>query len=664
MSDARRPRTTLGCTELEDRVVPNAYFWSGGGSNKLWSNAANWSAGAKPNTGDSSVRVYFYDYVGDSVQDIPGLLLDRLVFGTSTDTADSNVNLAINTVTILNGTYDTASNVYDGTGKSRLTGQAAVTLSSSVTFELPSATSPFQVAIPVVGSGGVVKQGGGELRFTGTASNTYTGATNIQDGTVSLFGDTADASVSKVVYIGDGSGAGNSARLYVNADYVVPDAASVYVAADGILQLGDGHSEDFKVLDLGGNAYVGTGGVLGLRADGVLQNYTGTAGLVYGSGSLQFYNGTAVIDTPVNFAGPAVTVDVPVVGSAANVRKAGPGRVKFTKTLGTTGTTQIDGGSFVFPGTAPAGDITLFAGSATSLGVVGTPGADTLQFSPGGAYQNVVANGKALKVTGPTAANIALYGEAGADTVIVAAGGAGAVTAANIFPGVMYMAGTGFAVSGAAESITLFGRPQDAATLTDSAGADTYVATPQYAFLQGAGFYEGATGFGSVSAFSTSGGDAAYLYDSAGDDVYVATPQYALVQGTGFYRGAVGFGTVNAYASTGTDAAYLTGSAGNDVFVSGTGYALMQGIGFFRGAVGFDGVNAAGGGGTDAAYLADSAGNDTFSASGSYASMAGTGYFIGLDGFAGVTATSSAGGSDRKFVGSVGFYVGLPGNWF
>ena len=66
------------------------------------------------------------------------------------------------------------------------------------------------------------------------------------------------------------------------------------------------------------------------------------------------------------------------------------------------------------------------------------------------------------------------------------------------------------------------------AKLYDSAGNDTFIATPHSAKLYGSGFYNRAVSFRYVHAYAAAGdADVARLYDSPGDDTFVATPHDA-----------------------------------------------------------------------------------------------------------------------------------------
>ena len=147
--------------------------------------------------------------------------------------------------------------------------------------------------------------------------------------------------------------------------------------------------------------------------------------------------------------------------------------------------------------------------------------------------------------------------------------------------------------------------------------------------MAGQGYRYALTGFGSVQATAGAGGsDIAHLYDSAGDDTFIATPTQAMLRGTGFNNTASGFDSVTAHGTAGgTDVAVLYDSAGDDTFSASPTQASLSGSGFSNTAVGFDVVTGhCAAGGTDTARFYDSAGNDRFTATLDQTWLRGEGY--------------------------------------
>ena len=155
-------------------------------------------------------------------------------------------------------------------------------------------------------------------------------------------------------------------------------------------------------------------------------------------------------------------------------------------------------------------------------------------------------------------------------------------------------------------------------------------------------------GFEQVTATATAGGgygDRAKLYDSAGSDTFEATPDHATLKYDGSddrFVQAVGFRYAFGYALAehgGLDAAYLIDSATTeDRFVGTPGDSKLYNADFYLRVKGFEQVTAtatAGGGYGDLAKLYDSAGSDTFEGAPDYGKLkyGGEEHFVQAIGF-------------------------------
>ena len=193
----------------------------------------------------------------------------------------------------------------------------------------------------------------------------------------------------------------------------------------------------------------------------------------------------------------------------------------------------------------------------------------------------------------------------------------------------------------------------DTAELYDSAGADTFVASPTTARMVGTGFANWVRDFDKVTGFSNNGGsDTAYLHDSAGDDTYVASPTAARLTGTGFYNVANGFDVVRGYAlNGGTDEAHLHDSAGDDTFIASATLTRLIGSGFSNWAQSFEKVTAyALNGGTDTGELYDSPGDDDYISSATVGRVIGPGFANWVRNFERVYVRSLNGGTDEAYL--------------
>jgi hypothetical protein len=157
----------------------------------------------------------------------------------------------------------------------------------------------------------------------------------------------------------------------------------------------------------------------------------------------------------------------------------------------------------------------------------------------------------------------------------------------------------------------------DSSTLTDSAGADTFVSAGSYSYMFGQGYFNLVSGAQSVTAMSNSGGhDQAYQYDGSGPSIFTITGSVSSTMsgtdnGQSFLNRAVGFAFTYAIASHGNDTAVINAGAGPEVFVGDTSesylYAATDGnLSMFDAAYGFTKVYANGAnGGRDVAYVHD-----------------------------------------------------------
>jgi len=193
------------------------------------------------------------------------------------------------------------------------------------------------------------------------------------------------------------------------------------------------------------------------------------------------------------------------------------------------------------------------------------------------------------------------------------------------------------------------GRGGDRATFFDSRGRDVFVGTDTYSEMTyDRGNVVRVHGYPTVVAKSTEGGDdVAYLYDDpAGDDTFYASPTLAKLYGDGFYNQASSFAQVLAYSGVGHGfdvAALYDDPAGDDTFKAWPTSAKLYGAGFFNQAKSFAQVHAYSGvdHGNDIASLYDDpAGNDTFRAWPTEAKLYGNGFYNRAKSFAQVHAYS------------------------
>jgi len=140
---------------------------------------------------------------------------------------------------------------------------------------------------PVYGGGTITQNGtgsgGGTLTFSGAANNSFSGALNINDGTVVLAktgGSTAVA--GNAINIGNGSGAASSAVLRLGGHNQIADYTGlITVASDGLFNV-NGFTEKVNSLTSTGTVALG-GGALSLGVNGGNSSLGGT---ITGAGTL------------------------------------------------------------------------------------------------------------------------------------------------------------------------------------------------------------------------------------------------------------------------------------------------------------------------------------------------------------------------------------------
>ena len=346
---------------------------------------------------------------------------------------------------VLNGPLAMTAGTVSGTGSLNLGGNVTAT---------SSATGPATISAPValdgprtftVTQGGqtpdlaisnlvndgtpapasLSKAGTGTLALSGPASNTYTGGTTVQAGTLTL-NQTIGVSIPGAVTIGTGGGPPGNATLRELQSSDLSATGTVTVNSDGVLDL-NGHADTIGGLTVnGGSVLLGPLGRVTIAPTG---SVTMTGGTIAGpSGSLvQLLNGgltatssaqgPATISAPIVLGGtgagdltPTFTVTSgtapELVLSAAisessgvhGLIKAGAGTLQTTAKNTYSGTTAITAGTFAANGQVPGTVTVAPQATLTGSGVVGpvtvagtlTPQVGlrtgSLSFSPGGIF--------------------------------------------------------------------------------------------------------------------------------------------------------------------------------------------------------------------------------------------------------------------------------------
>jgi len=265
------------------------------------------------------------------------------------------------------------------------------------------AVNTLTIAQPIVDNGngfGITKYGPGTVAYTGGAGtdNTYTGVTNVYQGTLLLNKSNNTTALAGSLTIGTGQPGTtpNNAIVQWLAGNQVGDSATVTVNYDGKLNL-NGQTETINQLNvLDGNATLGTNGqltvsslnmqggtitlpsagsTLFLAGIGVPSDVTATSdartgtATISGSGTLNL-SGTTRLFT-VNAGTQGVDLDVAVpIGGGIGLTKNGNGRLQLASVNTYPGSTFINNGDVQVDGSIA--NVQLNGGSVSGKGTVGT----------------------------------------------------------------------------------------------------------------------------------------------------------------------------------------------------------------------------------------------------------------------------------------------------
>jgi autotransporter-associated beta strand protein len=488
-------------------TMPVAY-WTGGVAGNAW-NAGNWSSdlggtsisGSAPN-GTTDVVVSAQTQTGK----------DGMVLGE---------NMQVNSLTVNNSVPGTPV-VLQSTGGYTLTinapaaivvasGAPAATVNTPVQFSAATATVSVDstnglVLAGAVGGTAVTKTGTGALMLT--AANAYTGATNINGGTLQL----GNGGASGAIETGSAITVASGAIFSVNRSNLVTqgtDFSGAPISGNGAFrQAGSGTTELNAANSYSGGTQI-DGGILRLASAQAI----GTTGTVrFGGGTLQHTASNAVdYSSRIGDSTAAIRIDTngQNVSFSANLAatntgglvKSGAGTLTMSGTNAFSGATEVLGG-------------TLSVSSEANLGT-----------APGGANAaHLLLNGGTLETTASFAIDDAnrgvTIGAAGA-TVNTAASTALTVENAIVLSGNLTKAGSG--------ALLVNGTSTGTGTVSVTAGT-----------LGGDGIISGATTIGSGAAITAgTAGTVASL--SFTDDLSVGAGSTWLVD---FIAGTVDFVSV------------------------------------------------------------------------------------------------------------------------
>ena len=259
----------LGTFALASSSRAGSHTWSGANS-IYFNNVSNWSYGGAPAPGETNVYIYFPP---DATRftcsnNIPGLVVNTLDF--------SGDNYHLQGLPITVRTNISSSGVLNSVSTPILLG------STNLIFNVQSANSLY-VGGQISGNGHVTKIGLGALIFTTAGTNSYSGTTYVNAGTLQI-NNTLGSKLPGPVVVGTPVGSPGTAILKLGTANQIPDTTTVMIYNTGVFDLNN-QSEWIGGLTMaGGRVETGTNR-LNLFGDIMVQ-----AGTAVINGNLGLYN--------------------------------------------------------------------------------------------------------------------------------------------------------------------------------------------------------------------------------------------------------------------------------------------------------------------------------------------------------------------------------------
>ena len=346
------------------------FTWDGGGSTTAWSDDLNWAGNVQPvNNGTADIRfgatnknmtVVNQDWNINSLvfnNNAPGIqFIDdastSLTIQASTGFGIGLTNFANNSHSIEN-TIILANSQFWNIAAGIMGFEGGISLQNHTLFMSVNGDAVFLFG-PISGtqSSALVKSGAGDLRMVSDGTNTYTGTTTVNEGTLvlgkSIFG--APAILGPLV-IGDGTGGLESDKVVLQGNGQID--GDVHINSPGLLNL-NGFSESLLDLSLTGGRVRTGAGTLTLPGGVTTSPSLSSSRIIVDSSSGTFNLGTSAGFTTFDVADGLATDDLVIDGEISGaagrgLSKSGPGRLVLTGGAPNTypGATIVSGGTLV-----------------------------------------------------------------------------------------------------------------------------------------------------------------------------------------------------------------------------------------------------------------------------------------------------------------------------
>ena len=363
------------------------HIWTGG-ANGLWSASGNWNGGV-PTTGEPGGTIVQFNANTTSSMNIAGLAVDQIHFAGSDNVISGTTGLTISGASLVQ-------NIVSDADGNVLAGSLPLTLANA-TVEAVSNSGTLTVHGAIGGAPGLLTAGSGDVSLSGTAPNTYAGATTIISGTLHIGTSSGDVIAGSSLNVGDGLPP--DARLLLENSSDISPQTPVIVNSDGVIDF-QNHSDSAKSLTVNGGSVLGANlavsnavvmhdGTVTLAPSGTLTagsvNMTGGTisgpgpGVLALGGDLQATSsaaGPATISAPVRLgANPTITV---AAGTAPELSMTGAiSEIGGPRSLTKAGTgTLLTDAVNTYSGTTTISQGTLIANSSAGRAVLGRPERD------------------------------------------------------------------------------------------------------------------------------------------------------------------------------------------------------------------------------------------------------------------------------------------------
>ena len=243
-----------------------------------------------------------------------------------------------------------------------------------------SSSAGLLVTAEVRGTGGLIKAGAGILTLAGTTANTYTGATTVNAGTLSLSKPAGTNAFAGPLVVGDFAG---SDQAVLTADNQIPNTVPVTVNGSGILDLNNRSDSIASLAMTGGLVTTGTG-LLTLNGN-VTTNIGPASAIINGNLNLGSATRTFVVASRAGLTDLVINALISAEAGVGLVKNDG-GVLQLTANNTYNGPTTVNQGELLVDGTQPLSPVTFNFGTLGGKGTAGTVTANSSSFkviSPG-----------------------------------------------------------------------------------------------------------------------------------------------------------------------------------------------------------------------------------------------------------------------------------------